>query len=201
MISMLSGKCIFHSVYHKHMIILLHIHFFPQHRTLQGNTESSLTKSATMCQSHPLSSKGRASWRSVQSGLPQHSIDGAHIITTFHKPCLTPHLQQNGILLRGLRYANLRAELAAERHHSLCSSHCCFVRSPQCTVTCGGGVQSRTVQCLLQGKPSAGCALHFKPLMSQACNTNFCPQPDKKGTVTLWQLSETEASFNQSEQS
>lgn len=108
------------------MIILLRIHFFPQHRTLQGNTESWLTKSATMCQSHPLSSKGRASWRSVQSGLPQHSIDGAHIITPFHKPSLTPHLQQNGVLLRGLRYANLRAKLAAERHHSQCSSHCCL---------------------------------------------------------------------------
>lgn len=60
-----------------------------------------------------------------------------------------------------------------------------FLRSPQCTVTCGGGVQSRMVQCLVQGKPSPGCAFHLKPLMSQACNTNFCPQPDKKGTETL----------------
>lgn len=50
----------------------------------------------------------------------------------------------------------------------------------QCTVTCGGGVQARTVQCLVRGKPSAGCALHLKPSMSQACNTNFCPQPEKK---------------------
>ncbi|XP_034467875.1 A disintegrin and metalloproteinase with thrombospondin motifs 16 [Hippoglossus hippoglossus] len=50
----------------------------------------------------------------------------------------------------------------------------------QCTVTCGGGVQARTVQCLAQGKPSSGCALHLKPSMSQACNTNFCPQPEKK---------------------
>uniref|UniRef100_A0A8P4KKE3 ADAM metallopeptidase with thrombospondin type 1 motif, 16 n=1 Tax=Dicentrarchus labrax TaxID=13489 RepID=A0A8P4KKE3_DICLA len=50
----------------------------------------------------------------------------------------------------------------------------------QCTVTCGGGVQARTVQCLVQGKPSPGCAFHLKPSMSQACNTNFCPQPDKK---------------------
>lgn len=52
----------------------------------------------------------------------------------------------------------------------------------QCTVTCGGGVQARTVQCLVGGKPSPGCALHLKPSMSQACNTNFCPQPEKKGT-------------------
>uniref|UniRef100_A0A3Q1CFQ5 ADAM metallopeptidase with thrombospondin type 1 motif, 16 n=1 Tax=Amphiprion ocellaris TaxID=80972 RepID=A0A3Q1CFQ5_AMPOC len=50
----------------------------------------------------------------------------------------------------------------------------------QCTVTCGGGVQARTVQCLLQGKPSPGCSLNLKPPMSQACNTNFCPQPEKK---------------------
>ncbi|XP_061772178.1 A disintegrin and metalloproteinase with thrombospondin motifs 16 isoform X1 [Nerophis ophidion] len=50
----------------------------------------------------------------------------------------------------------------------------------QCTVTCGGGVQARTVQCLAQGKPFPGCAHHLKPSMSQACNTNFCPQPDKK---------------------
>lgn len=51
-------------------------------------------------------------------------------------------------------------------------------------MTCGGGVQARTVQCLVRGKPSAGCALHLKPPMSQACNTNFCPQPEKKGTDT-----------------
>lgn len=69
-----------------------------------------------------------------------------------------------------------------------------FLRSTQCTVTCGGGVQSRTVQCLVQGKPSPGCAHHLKPLVSQACNTNFCPQPDKKGN-------KTKVSFNQSEQS
>uniref|UniRef100_A0A672HX59 ADAM metallopeptidase with thrombospondin type 1 motif, 16 n=1 Tax=Salarias fasciatus TaxID=181472 RepID=A0A672HX59_SALFA len=50
----------------------------------------------------------------------------------------------------------------------------------QCTVTCGGGVQARTVQCLVQGKPSPGCTLHLRPPMSQACNTNFCPQPEKK---------------------
>ncbi|XP_037310815.2 A disintegrin and metalloproteinase with thrombospondin motifs 16 [Pungitius pungitius] len=53
----------------------------------------------------------------------------------------------------------------------------------QCTVTCGGGVQVRTVQCLVQGKPSPTCALHLKPSMSQACNTNFCQQPEKKDLV------------------
>ncbi|XP_068614833.1 A disintegrin and metalloproteinase with thrombospondin motifs 16 [Brachionichthys hirsutus] len=50
----------------------------------------------------------------------------------------------------------------------------------QCTVTCGGGVQVRTVKCLEKGKPSPDCALHLKPSLSQACNTNFCPQPEKK---------------------
>ncbi|XP_026149480.1 A disintegrin and metalloproteinase with thrombospondin motifs 16 isoform X1 [Mastacembelus armatus] len=50
----------------------------------------------------------------------------------------------------------------------------------QCTVTCGGGVQIRTVQCLTEGSPSPGCALHLKPSITQACNTNFCPQSDKK---------------------
>ncbi|MEQ2194305.1 hypothetical protein XENOCAPTIV_027010 [Xenoophorus captivus] len=50
----------------------------------------------------------------------------------------------------------------------------------QCSETCGGGVQARTVQCQIQGKPSIGCVLHLRPSSSQACNTNFCPQPDKK---------------------
>ncbi|MED6267029.1 hypothetical protein CHARACLAT_008038 [Characodon lateralis] len=50
----------------------------------------------------------------------------------------------------------------------------------QCSETCGGGVQARTVQCQIQGKPSTGCVLHLRPSSSQACNTNFCPQPDKK---------------------
>ncbi|XP_053699807.1 A disintegrin and metalloproteinase with thrombospondin motifs 16 [Synchiropus splendidus] len=50
----------------------------------------------------------------------------------------------------------------------------------QCSVTCGGGVQGRDVHCLLRGAPVSGCALHLKPSASQACNTNFCPQPEKK---------------------
>ncbi|KAM9783263.1 A disintegrin and metalloproteinase with thrombospondin motifs 16 [Neosynchiropus ocellatus] len=53
----------------------------------------------------------------------------------------------------------------------------------QCSVTCGGGVQSREVRCLLRGSPVPGCALHLKPSASQACNTNFCPQPEKKDLV------------------
>ncbi|XP_075432869.1 A disintegrin and metalloproteinase with thrombospondin motifs 18 [Ascaphus truei] len=50
----------------------------------------------------------------------------------------------------------------------------------QCTVTCGGGVQARSVQCLRQGRPSAGCLPHQKPPTSQACNTNFCPSSEKQ---------------------
>uniref|UniRef100_A0A452IU28 A disintegrin and metalloproteinase with thrombospondin motifs 18 n=1 Tax=Gopherus agassizii TaxID=38772 RepID=A0A452IU28_9SAUR len=50
----------------------------------------------------------------------------------------------------------------------------------QCTVTCGGGVQIRSVQCLQQGQPATGCLPHQKPVVSRACNTNFCPAPEKK---------------------
>ncbi|XP_051970716.1 A disintegrin and metalloproteinase with thrombospondin motifs 18-like [Xyrauchen texanus] len=47
----------------------------------------------------------------------------------------------------------------------------------QCTVSCGGGVQTRSVQCLRQGRPSVGCLPHQKPISSQACYTHFCPAP------------------------
>ncbi|CAL8289351.1 unnamed protein product [Merluccius merluccius] len=50
----------------------------------------------------------------------------------------------------------------------------------QCTVSCGGGVQTRAVQCLALGKPASGCPSPTKPSVSQACNTSFCPQPEKK---------------------
>ncbi|XP_043911487.1 A disintegrin and metalloproteinase with thrombospondin motifs 18 [Protopterus annectens] len=53
----------------------------------------------------------------------------------------------------------------------------------QCTVTCGGGVQTRTVQCLRQGQPSVGC-LHQKPATTRACNTNFCPPPASKDDLS-----------------
>ncbi|KAM4592368.1 A disintegrin and metalloproteinase with thrombospondin motifs 18 [Odontesthes bonariensis] len=45
----------------------------------------------------------------------------------------------------------------------------------QCSVTCGGGVQTRTIQCLRQGRPAAGCMPHQRPVTSRACNTHFCP--------------------------
>ncbi|NWR29413.1 ATS18 metalloproteinase, partial [Tachuris rubrigastra] len=50
----------------------------------------------------------------------------------------------------------------------------------QCTVTCGGGVQTRSVQCLRQGRPASGCLPHQKPAVLRACNTNFCPVPMKR---------------------
>uniref|UniRef100_A0A3Q2ZH62 ADAM metallopeptidase with thrombospondin type 1 motif, 18 n=1 Tax=Kryptolebias marmoratus TaxID=37003 RepID=A0A3Q2ZH62_KRYMA len=43
----------------------------------------------------------------------------------------------------------------------------------QCSVSCGGGVQTRTFQCLLQGRPAAGCLPHQRPVTSRACNTHF----------------------------
>ncbi|XP_031197366.1 A disintegrin and metalloproteinase with thrombospondin motifs 18 isoform X2 [Mastomys coucha] len=50
----------------------------------------------------------------------------------------------------------------------------------QCTVTCGGGVQIRSVHCMQQGRPSSSCLLHQKPPVLRACNTNFCPAPEKR---------------------
>ncbi|XP_061749570.1 A disintegrin and metalloproteinase with thrombospondin motifs 18-like [Nerophis ophidion] len=45
----------------------------------------------------------------------------------------------------------------------------------QCSVSCGGGVHSRSVQCLRQGRPASGCLPQLRPLTSKACNTQFCP--------------------------
>ncbi|XP_029577682.1 A disintegrin and metalloproteinase with thrombospondin motifs 18 [Salmo trutta] len=47
----------------------------------------------------------------------------------------------------------------------------------QCSVSCGGGVQSRSIQCLRQGRPAAGCLNPQRPITSRACNTHFCPAP------------------------
>ncbi|KAL2084879.1 hypothetical protein ACEWY4_020397 [Coilia grayii] len=53
----------------------------------------------------------------------------------------------------------------------------------QCTVSCGGGVQSRSVQCLLSGRPVSGCPAHLKPPMAQACNSHYCPRLEKKAEM------------------
>uniref|UniRef100_A0A672S6K8 ADAM metallopeptidase with thrombospondin type 1 motif 18 n=1 Tax=Sinocyclocheilus grahami TaxID=75366 RepID=A0A672S6K8_SINGR len=45
-----------------------------------------------------------------------------------------------------------------------------------CTVSCGGGVQTRSVQCLRQGRLSVGCLPHQRPISTRACNTHFCPE-------------------------
>ncbi|XP_023416681.2 A disintegrin and metalloproteinase with thrombospondin motifs 16 isoform X2 [Cavia porcellus] len=52
----------------------------------------------------------------------------------------------------------------------------------QCTASCGGGVQRRTVQCLAGARPASDCPPHQKPEASLACNTHFCPITEKKGT-------------------
>uniref|UniRef100_A0A3P9MFP5 ADAM metallopeptidase with thrombospondin type 1 motif 18 n=1 Tax=Oryzias latipes TaxID=8090 RepID=A0A3P9MFP5_ORYLA len=52
----------------------------------------------------------------------------------------------------------------------------------QCSVSCGGGVQTRSIQCLRQGRPAAGCLPHQKPVTSRACNTHFCPAAQRPGT-------------------
>ncbi|XP_029075041.1 A disintegrin and metalloproteinase with thrombospondin motifs 16 [Monodon monoceros] len=50
----------------------------------------------------------------------------------------------------------------------------------QCTASCGGGMQTRSVQCLAGRRPAVGCSAHQKPAASQACNTRFCPIAQKK---------------------
>uniref|UniRef100_A0A8C2VJE8 ADAM metallopeptidase with thrombospondin type 1 motif 16 n=2 Tax=Chinchilla lanigera TaxID=34839 RepID=A0A8C2VJE8_CHILA len=52
----------------------------------------------------------------------------------------------------------------------------------QCSASCGGGVQRRTVQCLAGAQPASDCPQHQKPEASLACNTHFCPIAEKKGT-------------------
>ncbi|XP_006168966.1 A disintegrin and metalloproteinase with thrombospondin motifs 16 [Tupaia chinensis] len=52
----------------------------------------------------------------------------------------------------------------------------------QCSASCGGGVQTRSVQCLAGGQPASGCLVHQKPAASLACNTHFCAVAEKKDT-------------------
>lgn len=54
----------------------------------------------------------------------------------------------------------------------------CF---PQCTASCGGGVRTRSVQCLAGGRLAGGCLMQQKPAASLACNTHFCPIAGKRG--------------------
>ncbi|XP_063050004.1 A disintegrin and metalloproteinase with thrombospondin motifs 18 [Engraulis encrasicolus] len=53
----------------------------------------------------------------------------------------------------------------------------------QCSVSCGGGVQTRSTQCLRQGRPASGCPPHQRPTSSRACNTHFCPAPPSHGNA------------------
>ncbi|PNI91744.1 ADAMTS18 isoform 9, partial [Pan troglodytes] len=34
-----------------------------------------------------------------------------------------------------------------------------------------------------QGRPSSSCLLHQKPPVLRACNTNFCPAPEKRDSA------------------
>ncbi|RXN02064.1 A disintegrin and metalloproteinase with thrombospondin motifs 16 [Acipenser ruthenus] len=90
------------------------------------------------------------------------------------------HVQKPAVQLE--RECTLAACPRLVTHTVTSSARAGWYSSPwsQCTVTCGGGVQARSVQCIAHGKPSSGCLLHQKPVMSQACNTNFCPEPEKK---------------------
>ncbi|XP_049624984.1 A disintegrin and metalloproteinase with thrombospondin motifs 16 [Suncus etruscus] len=51
----------------------------------------------------------------------------------------------------------------------------------QCSASCGGGVRSRSVQCLQGGQPAPNCLLS-KPAASIACNTHFCPVAERTNT-------------------
>ncbi|XP_053722030.1 A disintegrin and metalloproteinase with thrombospondin motifs 18 isoform X1 [Synchiropus splendidus] len=54
----------------------------------------------------------------------------------------------------------------------------------QCSVSCGGGVQTRSIQCLRQGRPASGCLLHQRPVSSRACNTHFCSAAPPAGPAS-----------------
>uniref|UniRef100_A0A4W4FWN8 ADAM metallopeptidase with thrombospondin type 1 motif, 18 n=1 Tax=Electrophorus electricus TaxID=8005 RepID=A0A4W4FWN8_ELEEL len=56
----------------------------------------------------------------------------------------------------------------------------------QCTVSCGGGVQTRSVHCLRQGRLAAGCLPHHRPISSRACNTHFCPAPAERSCIDYY---------------
>ncbi|XP_048865478.1 A disintegrin and metalloproteinase with thrombospondin motifs 1 [Brienomyrus brachyistius] len=50
----------------------------------------------------------------------------------------------------------------------------------QCSLTCGGGVQQRNVDCLdFRGRPSSECPVELRPPMSRPCPPHPCP---------IWQL-------------
>lgn len=80
-----------------------------------------------------------------------------------------------------------------------------FLPLLQCTVSCGGGVQTRSVHCVQQGRPSSSCLLRQKPPVLRACNTNFCPAPAKRGKgprlaqvgfPPVWSICPTPAKFS-----
>lgn len=66
-------------------------------------------------------------------------------------------------------------------------------------------MQTRSVHCVQQGRPSSSCLLRQKPPVLRACNTNFCPAPAKRGKgprhaqvgfPPLWSICPTPAVFS-----
>lgn len=120
------------------------------------------------------SGKGEQGWGSL-----------AHILANHNSTCLyealfpievtLPSLACSSGPLRNVGTPRLTRCLRAWGHGDMC------VLLSQCTASCGGGVQTRSVQCLVGGRPASGCLLHQKPLASLACNTHFCPIAEKKG--------------------
>ncbi|XP_054982767.1 A disintegrin and metalloproteinase with thrombospondin motifs 16 [Sorex araneus] len=51
----------------------------------------------------------------------------------------------------------------------------------QCSASCGGGVRTRSVQCLRGGRLAPDCPLPHRPAASLACNTHFCPVARRRG--------------------
>nr|CAB3219994.1 A disintegrin and metalloproteinase with thrombospondin motifs 18 [Phallusia mammillata] len=45
----------------------------------------------------------------------------------------------------------------------------------KCSVSCGGGTQTRVIRCLQAGRPSSVCSHHRKPVNRRSCNTYKCP--------------------------
>ncbi|KAG8133135.1 hypothetical protein E2320_010953, partial [Naja naja] len=89
------------------------------------------------------------------------------------------------------RTLNCAEKYISGKYRELAAKKCSYLQKPNiemekfasyilCTVTCGGGMQVRSVQCLANGRSSTGCLLHQKPIASQACNINFCPLPEAK---------------------
>ncbi|XP_039260458.2 A disintegrin and metalloproteinase with thrombospondin motifs 18-like [Styela clava] len=66
------------------------------------------------------------------------------------------------------------------QHHKVLSGKWISSSWRQCSVSCGGGRQVRTVKCMLGGNLSISCSSSDRPLNARACNTYQCPTIKKK---------------------